>query len=290
MELGLILTFMTLFVCARDTELEEFVEKDIKIFFSSYPTYVLGLEEGNGVLVSHSKYVNPSKYKFITRARLVKSGERHVVIFGENNICKDGNSAVKCKEERPWDIDRKEFGYTISTDGMCLTKGPNESIEMKRCVNTDDQVFGFKLADLGGCGSVESLVGGRRPKGATTNVNIFQPDSEHLSAIRIAEKGDVKESIIVRTPEESEEQDTPHSSHEGGIGHHAHVLEKLHRPVYRVEMGSENCNTASRDPESVQSPSVIHLLGNRHPHFGARPHRHLRHHYRPHHHGGRDSF
>ncbi|CAD25642.1 hypothetical protein [Encephalitozoon cuniculi GB-M1] len=264
MELGLILMFASAFVSAKDRELEEFVEKDIKVFFSSYPAQVLGMEEDQGVLVSHSKYVNPSKYKFVTRARLVKSGERYVVIFGENNICKEGNSVVKCKEERPWDIDRKEFGYTISTDNKCITKGPDESIEMKPCVNTDDQIFGFKLADLGGCGSVESLLGSEKPKSTTTNVNIFQPESECLPSVMIKADGDV---------EKIEENDV-HVLHKEGA--HTHVIEEAGHPLYEESAPSKRRVVVSHRTKRSHLPGTRRTYLGHH-HF---PHHHLPHHYR----------
>lgn len=270
---SLILMFMSIFVSAKDRELEEFIEKDIKVFFSSYPAQVLGMEENNGVLVSHSKYVNPSKYKFITRARLVRSGDKYVVIFGENNICKDGNSVMKCKEERPWDIDRKEFGYTISTGNKCITKGPDETIEMKTCVNTDDQIFNFKLADISGCGSIDSLVGSGSPKNTTTNVNIFQPESEYLPSIKIKTKGNVKKRIILPT-RELESRDAC-SSHEEDI--HSHVIEEIDHPLYE---------------EGVPKRRVIvRRLPKKSRYHNHRVRRaHLEHRHSPHHYGNRGFF
>lgn len=178
----LYLVLMPRFARTSDTELDEFVEKDIKVFFASFPTFNLGLDDENGMLVSRSKYVNPSKWRFITRARLVRSGNGYVLIFGESNVCKDGNSAVRCNDERPWSVDRKPFGYTISTDGKCITKGPEALVELKPCVNTDDQVLDFKSADLGGCGSLESLVNGR--KAGVTNVNILPPGAHIHTSVR----------------------------------------------------------------------------------------------------------
>lgn len=195
--LGLVLVLSL--VGTKDTDLDDFVEKDIRVFFSSFPTFTLGLDEGSGVLVAHSKYINPSKHRFITKARLVKSGNKHVMIFGEDNVCKDGNSVIKCKDERPWELDRKPFGYTISMDGKCITKGPDATIELKTCVNTDDQVVDFKPADLGGCGGLESLLGvGDNMKAGTTNVNILPPG--HYSSIGIVTGGHEKDC----TTEESE--------------------------------------------------------------------------------------
>ncbi|ADM11868.1 uncharacterized protein Eint_071050 [Encephalitozoon intestinalis ATCC 50506] len=265
MEPGLILMFMSIFVSARDRELEEFVEKDIKVFFSSYPTQILGLEEENGLLVSHSKYVNPSKYKFVTRARLVKSGEKYVVIFGENNICKDGNSVVKCKEERPWDIDRKEFGYTISTDNKCITKGPEESIQMKICVNTDDQIFSFKLADLGGCGDIGSLLRNEGRKNMTTNVNIFHPESECPSSIRIKTKGDVNKNIIL--PIKREKNRNTSFSQQGDVS--SYSGDEADFPLYEETLPKE------------EEVTVTHVL-TRNPHSGVKR-VHLDHHHSPHH-------
>ncbi|KAG5859197.1 hypothetical protein KMI_08g13340 [Encephalitozoon hellem] len=271
MELGLILMFMSTFVGAKDRELEEFVERDIKVFFSSYPAQVLGLEEESGILVSHSKYVNPSKYKFITRARLVKSGDKYIMIFGENNVCKDGNSVIKCKEERPWDIDRKEFGYTISSGNKCITKGPDETIEMKACVNTEDQIFNFKLADIGGCGSLESLAGNGSPKNTTTNVNIFHPDHEHLPSIKIKSRGNVSKNIIL--PTNGIESRDECSSYEEDMG--GHVVEEVDRPLYE---------------DVVPERRVVVKRLQKKRRYPRRRRTYIEHHHGPHHYGSRGFF
>lgn len=190
---------IVLLVHAQDAELEEFLEKDIKIYFSSAPTFNLGLDEEKGVVVSHPKYINPSKFKFITRARLVRSGSKFVLVFGENNICKDGNSAVKCRDERLWDLDRKPFGYTISTDGKCISKGDYDSVDMKPCVNTDDQILHFKTANMDGCGSLGALLAGAggSAKPGTTNVNILPPGSYVASAAPMSAEDLAKKNIVI---------------------------------------------------------------------------------------------
>lgn len=302
---GMMFVHMLMLIHAKDTELEDFVEKDIKIFFSSFPTFILGLDENNGILTSHTRYINPNKYKFVTRSRLVKSGNKYSISFGDSNICKDGNSVTRCKEERGWEFDRKPFGYTISTDGKCITKGYDDAVEMKPCVNTDDQIFGFKLADLDGCGSLESLLGNKgSSKAGTTNVNILPPGDYLTSAIGIATKKPIVEkSILVGThSKKGVHKEIP-------IVYKNHIVgpatEEMSYPLYRGEVEEpKQGNVVVRqisedDGENTSSADTFMPLESQHhaetsylrvrralrrgiPYSFTRGNRHLRHKHHPH--------
>lgn len=151
----MILIFLLSIFC-EDKELNEFINKDIKIFFAGYPTTFLGRDNDGSELVAHNKYVTFEKLKFNPKARIIKDGKNFEIYFSGARICKSGNRILKCSSLNSWSIDRKYFGYSISKDGLCITKDIDDTVKMKNCVDTDDQIFSFKLVTPD-CDSEEKL-------------------------------------------------------------------------------------------------------------------------------------
>lgn len=128
----------------EDNELEEFLNTDIKIYFSGYPTTFLGRDKDEPNLIAHNKFIRFEKFKFDPKARIIKENNNYEIYFSGAKMCKVGNLVSKCSSTGGWEIDRKYFGYTLSKDGMCITKDIDDTVKMKKCVDTDDQMFSFK--------------------------------------------------------------------------------------------------------------------------------------------------
>lgn len=140
----MIIFFLLLLARSEDKELDEFINTDIKIYFSGYPTTFLGRDKDEPNLIAHSKFITFEKFKFDPKARIIKENKNYEIYFSGAKMCKVGNLVSKCSSMGGWDIDRKYFGYTISKDGMCITKDIDDTVKMKKCVDTDDQIFSFK--------------------------------------------------------------------------------------------------------------------------------------------------
>jgi hypothetical protein len=168
-----ILLIVMALAAAKDSELDDFIGRDVKIYFTSFPEYYLGMDEESRTIMARNKHADLVKHKFITRAKLYRAGSRYSIMIGDSFMCKNGNSVVTCRDQRQWDISRKPFGYTMSTEGKCITKDADEAVKMSTCVNTEDQLFDFKPADADACGDLEDIVanGGSNPE-HITNVNI----------------------------------------------------------------------------------------------------------------------
>lgn len=136
--------FILLSIFCEDVELTDFLNKDIKIFFAGYPTTFLGRDNDGSELIAHNKYVNFEKLNFNPKARIIKEGRTFEIFFSGARMCKNGNIIARCSTSGNWTIDRKYFGYSISKDGQCVTKDIDNTVKMKKCVDTDDQIFAFK--------------------------------------------------------------------------------------------------------------------------------------------------
>ncbi|KAK6090276.1 hypothetical protein P3W45_000824 [Vairimorpha bombi] len=140
----MIFCILILIARSEDKELEEFINTDVKIYFSGYPTTFLGRDNDEPNLIAHNKFIRFEKFKFNPKARIIKENKNYEIYFSGAKMCKVGNLVSKCSGAGGWEIDRKYFGYTLSKDGMCITKDIDDTVKMKKCVDTDDQIFSFK--------------------------------------------------------------------------------------------------------------------------------------------------
>ncbi|WUR04456.1 polar tube protein 4 (PTP4) [Vairimorpha necatrix] len=125
-------------------ELDEFINKDIKIYFAGYPTTFLGILEDKSELFAENKYLSFEKIKFNPKCRIIKRGSYYELLFSNKKMCKTGNRIAQCSTPENWEITRKNFGYTISKNDYCITKDIDDTLKMQKCVDTDDQLFSFK--------------------------------------------------------------------------------------------------------------------------------------------------
>lgn len=138
-------TFFILFTFSqKEDDLAEFNNKDIKIYFSGYPTTQLGLYKDSKNLVAISKYVNFESRNFSPKARLIKNGNQYELFFSGKRMCKNKKIVSVCDIVFKWKIVPKVFGFNIQTDNKCITKGQEDSIVLSSCTESDDQLFNFK--------------------------------------------------------------------------------------------------------------------------------------------------
>ncbi|TBU01430.1 hypothetical protein CWI37_0711p0020 [Hamiltosporidium tvaerminnensis] len=151
---------LILIICIKHiytSELEYFLNTDIKIMFSAYEHFHLALKTADSSkypFIGISRHLNAKEYNFDDRARITKNSDRYEISIGEEMLCKEKKTIIKCGEtgNSAWSIDKRDFGYTISQDKMCITKKDSDEIILSKCSDTEDQLFDFKRsAGIGKC-------------------------------------------------------------------------------------------------------------------------------------------
>ncbi|KAF7677998.1 hypothetical protein TCON_2618 [Astathelohania contejeani] len=139
-----------IYILSSDKELQFFLNQDIKIFFSVFENYHLSKKIGenntNGEFCGMYRHLNPNEFGFDDRARISPNGNGYEITIGGDRICTENKRIEKCKEggKSIWNIERRGFGYTISQDDKCITQASHEVLSMKKCTDSEDQLFDFK--------------------------------------------------------------------------------------------------------------------------------------------------
>lgn len=137
---------------AGDDELDDFINKPVKIYFAGYGSTFLGLNTKTHNLVARNKYTDFVKHNFDPISKIIKDGNQYELYFSGSRVCESGSIISQCDKSGAWKITRVNFGYTIGKGSKCITKDREDTVRMKRCSETDDQIYNFKtVSDLGDC-------------------------------------------------------------------------------------------------------------------------------------------
>ncbi|KAF9764492.1 hypothetical protein NGRA_0524 [Nosema granulosis] len=145
-------------ILGDENELEDFINKPIKIYFAGYGSTFLGLNTKTHNIVARNKYTDFTKHNFEPISKIMKDGSQYEIYYSGRRICKSGSVISQCDANGAWDITRVNFGYTIGKNSSCITKDRDDTVRMKKCTETDDQIFNFKtVSDLGDCDVKDAL-------------------------------------------------------------------------------------------------------------------------------------
>lgn len=133
------------------SDLDDFIEKDIRIFFSHSNHIFLGLDVDSSKVVPRSKY--SSLKSFVSAAQIIPNEEKHRIQFDSHPICADKSEVIKCSISTNWIIKKSLFGFTISDGSKCIPIVENDAVKMMPCLELNDQIVDFKLtSDDQNCG------------------------------------------------------------------------------------------------------------------------------------------
>lgn len=129
-------------------ELDYFLEQDIHILFSAYNHMQLAEKVETGSIVGVDRYLDAKEFRYDDRSMITKNGSGYEIRVGGAKLCKNNNmEVVKCGDGTGvWNIERKTFGFNISMGGSCMTEVDKDSLKLRKCTDTDDQLFTFKIA------------------------------------------------------------------------------------------------------------------------------------------------
>lgn len=185
-----IILFLVYFIYGEDNELDDFINKPIKIYFAGYGSTFLGLNTKTKNLVGRNKYTDFSKHNFNPVSKIIKDGSQYEIYFAGSRICESGSIISQCEKNGAWKLNRVNFGYTIGKGSNCITKDRDDTVKMKRCTETDDQIFAFKtVSDLGDCDVKDALDTSDKNK---IDINIVPSMSKKDGKLRIDAVRDVQ--------------------------------------------------------------------------------------------------
>lgn len=137
--------FMFILFIFGASDLDYFIDKEIRIFLSSANHIFLGFKKGDEGPSVRSKFSNLKE--FLTLARIYKDGDSFRIKLGSEYICADSDKVVKCGQNKKWKIVEKPFGYLISQGSKCLTLVSKQYFSMIACTGSREQIFDFRYAD-----------------------------------------------------------------------------------------------------------------------------------------------
>lgn len=135
------------FVCCYTQKLEYFRDRKIYIVSAAYSKYkiVYDVAEINDppVLVWSDNYKS-AKQIYDDISFITKYGSDYKIKVGPKYLCYQNNNVVTCKENNSglWQITKLTFGFTISTNNLCITVS-NTKLYLERCKSNKDQIFEF---------------------------------------------------------------------------------------------------------------------------------------------------
>nr|WGJ64366.1 ricin B lectin-like protein [Nosema bombycis] len=184
------LIWYILFIRAEEDELEDFINTPIKIFFAAYGSTFLGIDTKTRNLVARNKYIDFGKHNFDPVGKLVKNGDTYEIYYGGSRVCKTGSIISQCESDGGWKLSRANFGYTISKNSSCITKDKVDTVKMKKCTETEDQIFMFKsVSSSADCAVKEAMDTEDKHK---INVNIIPVTSSKNDHVKIKKIRDIK--------------------------------------------------------------------------------------------------
>lgn len=175
---------LTLFLCFifTSTDLQYFLDKDLRIFLSGANHVFLGFKADETFLSARSKYSDLKGFN--TLSRVVRDGEIYRIKIGADYLCANSDRAVKCGQNHKWQIIERPFGYNLKQNSKCLTLFSKTYLKMMSCTDSNDQIFDFKYANEDQvCGSSPE-VKPEDPK--KENVFVFNIDKKVLSKRHIS--------------------------------------------------------------------------------------------------------
>lgn len=130
-------------------QLNLFIERDIKILFSAYPHEVLAINKKTNIPHAVTRFLSLKSFDNDDLSRIIRNGEGYEIKLGGNKICGRDKIVTKCTEGNSvWKIVEKRFGYNIRQGSFCITQGENDMLVLKKCSDTDDQLFTFRFYDM----------------------------------------------------------------------------------------------------------------------------------------------
>lgn len=198
-----------LFICFCFTaDLDSFINKDIRIFFSSANHVFIGMNKENSEVITKSKYYNLKN--FSTVSRIVPDGNDFRLKIGPAFVCVDENQIKKCGKNMIWKINEKPFGYTISQASKCITLSNRATLKMMPCTESKDQILDFKLkSEDQDCGT-DQIKNEKQPE--------EQPEKDHSINITLVGINEPTEYYIDRRREnrvvKRQNHENKHSNHD----------------------------------------------------------------------------
>ncbi|KAL0265829.1 UNVERIFIED_CONTAM: hypothetical protein PYX00_011547 [Menopon gallinae] len=164
-------------------EITYFLDKEIHILFSAYMHMQLAEKTESGEIGGVNRLVDAKEFKYDDRVVITKNGSGYEIKIGSSKICRNRTDVVKCQDGNTvWNIERKTFGFNIAQDGLCITQIDKDTLKLRRCTGSDDQLFTFKIS--GGRDRCEDSLlaedGGAEKKMVIPDIHIYPVTDEHV--------------------------------------------------------------------------------------------------------------
>ncbi|KAG0434602.1 hypothetical protein DMUE_5119 [Dictyocoela muelleri] len=131
-------------------EIEYFTGREIYITFSAYTNTIIAAktdDKSDNPFIGVNKELDPDTFNYNDTSILRKDGDKFAITIGDYNLCRNNDALKKCNKDEEvvkWKINKNPFGYSISINDLCITKEEDVKLKLKKCTETDDQLFVFK--------------------------------------------------------------------------------------------------------------------------------------------------
>lgn len=152
----LILLFATL--AKLSSELESFLDTDVRLFFSSANHVQLVKNQETGTFSYRSKFSDAGNKKYKSVFKVSKSGMKYSIRLDGEYLCDADKKELKTSlSQCLWKITPKKLGFVIANDDECITATADSILRLEKCTGTEDQLFDFEAfqdckKDEGGTG------------------------------------------------------------------------------------------------------------------------------------------
>ena len=120
-----------------------FAEKDVRLFFAHANHVFLGYDRINGGFSARSALGDLNG--FVSNFKLLPSGNGFLVKAAEEYVCTRSTELHTCNSGQEFNVLPGLFGYTLATDGRCITATVNGEVKMEQCTGSEDQLLDLRL-------------------------------------------------------------------------------------------------------------------------------------------------
>lgn len=141
-------------------ELDYFTGKDIYIKLAGYPSIHLAYSIKDNAFRFVNSNLSPSIFAYDDRARITTNGNKFELVIGGVQACLKKDRIVRCdssdsKTSSLFKITKNQYGFEIANGDSCITKEMDTKTNMKKCMQTEDQMYDFETSGSLGCKDAE---------------------------------------------------------------------------------------------------------------------------------------
>ncbi|KAM0680438.1 hypothetical protein GINT2_001498 [Glugoides intestinalis] len=130
------------------SELENFLDTDVRVFFSSANHVQLVKNIENGAFSYRSKFSDAGNKKYKSKFKVSKNGMKYSIRLDGEYLCNIEKKELKASlTQCLWKIIPKKLGFIIEKDDECITAAADSTLKLDKCTSTEDQLFDFEALE-----------------------------------------------------------------------------------------------------------------------------------------------